>query len=737
MGSTRRGYRWMQATPLTRPVTRGGFQVRPVPPAVAVSACGAPDTEHWAGRPSKGCSIVSEQGNGRADTDEQTPGAFPRGTTTYRLGFRGDIEGMRAVAILLVVAAHAKIPGVAGGYIGVDMFFVLSGYLITGLLVHEAQSSGHIRILDFYARRLRRLLPALLLMIMCTGLAAAVLLSPLEQIDQVATMRSAVFWFSNLHFAFANLNYFAAGTNTNLFLHTWSLGVEEQFYLVWPVLLMLLLGSFRWQGAVCNLRRLQIGMLATVAVCFGLSQMLMATQPIWAFYLMPSRAWQFALGALTLLWSVQNRDQLRSDAGGIGRLVAPAGWAGIALILATAAYINEQTVYPGLWALVPSVGAALVLVAGSSPNPTSITRILSVRPMQGIGRVSYSWYLWHWPVLILGGAAFQMNALGQQMALAGISLILAVIAHWAIELPLRRNPLLISRPGLTLMAATVLMIGAFAANIGWRSFALTGSVRPDQQRYQAISGDRPVIYAMGCDEFWQSDKVQICPFGNAAAAHTAIIIGDSYVAQWFPAIAAAYHQPDWRVLVLTKSSCPMIDQPFYYVTIRAIYTVCDRWRDAALTQLGSLHPDVVFMGESWNYGASFTESQWISGTQRVLDRIVPIANNVFIIRPTAGLPFDGPGCLARRDWQPAFLPTPKDCSGPATSQRNTEIYRWLTQAANPYPNVRVLDLNALICPNDRCSAERDGQVIFRDTGHVTATYMATLGDALAARVAQP
>lgn len=222
----------------------------------------------------------------------------------FRIEYRGDIEGLRAVAILLVVAAHAGVPWLEGGYVGVDVFFVLSGYLITALLVQEVQATGGVRLLDFYARRLRRLLPALMLMVVCTICMAAALLAPFEQLEQTATAGAASIWLSNVYFAFLKLDYFGPAADTNLFLHTWSLGVEEQFYVFWPTWLMFLLGTWRWQGVKQDFRRLRHGMAVTAGLCLILSIFLTVTQPSWAFYLMPSRAWQFALGALALLGSM-------------------------------------------------------------------------------------------------------------------------------------------------------------------------------------------------------------------------------------------------------------------------------------------------------------------------------------------------------------------------------------------------------------------------------------------------
>jgi peptidoglycan/LPS O-acetylase OafA/YrhL len=652
---------------------------------------------------------------------------------TFRLGYRSDIEGLRAVAILLVVAAHAGVPWLAGGFVGVDVFFVLSGYLITGLLLQEIRKTGGLRLWKFYTRRLRRLLPALLFMVVCTSLLVMTLLAPFEQLNLIPAARAASVWVSNIYFAFTDFDYFAPAADENLFLHTWSLGVEEQFYLVWPVFLMLLLGAWRWQGAAQNLRRLRFGMIAAIGLCLLLSIFLTYKIPSWGFYLMPARAWQFALGALALLWStgngrnVSNISSLRVSRG-TSQILATGGWAGIALILGSALLLDPKTAYPSGWALLPSAGAALVLLAGATGNTASVSRILSLPPMQWTGRISYSWYLWHWPILVLGDTLYTNGEHADIRLLVALSLGLAVFSYWAVESPIRCNKKLSAQTGLALAASLMLMAVVMVFSTAWQYTAVSWSDSPEQRLYDELRVNVPVIYPMGCDQWFYSPQVRICAFGDQDAAQTAVLMGDSIMGQWFPALAAAYNKPGWRLLVLTKSSCPMVDAPFFYKRIGKEYTVCSRWRDDALAALASIKPDVVFMGGASTY--DFSESQWISGTRRVLSKIAPVAKDVFIIRGTHRLHFDGPGCLARRDWQPAFLSIPGECSSVAGSRRETDVFAWLQAAAKDFDNVTLIDLNPVVCPDGRCYAEMNGKVVFRDSQHLSSQFSETLSEAL-------
>lgn len=662
------------------------------------------------------------------------------GPARYRLGYRPDIEALRAVAILLVVAAHAGVPWLAGGFVGVDVFFVLSGYLITGLLVQEMRATGGVRLLDFYARRLRRLLPGLLLMIVGTAVAAALLLAPLEQPAQARAASAASVWLSNLHFAFSQLDYFGPAAGSNLFLHTWSLGVEEQFYLVWPLLVLFLAGSWRWQAVRQDWSRLLRGMLATVGLCLVLSVFLTYTRPEQGFYLMPSRAWQFALGAATVLAvtpadaSAARPAWLHRLCGGVrGRAM---GWVGLALVVGAGLVLDTQHAYPGLWAVLPSLGTALLLAAGAVAPSRGAARLLAMAPLRRLGQVSYAWYLWHWPVLLLGATVSVRGQPVHAAWLVALSLALACVSYHVVEAPVRHSRVIARRPLLALAAGLVLMGGVAVLGAHWQAAAGNWALRPNQQRFAAVRSDLPAVYGVpGCDEWYSSARVQVCGFGDPAAAHTALIIGDSVTMQWFPAVMETFGKQGWRVLVITKSACPMVDEPYFYPRIGRIYTECGVWRDAALTAVTSLRPDVVLTGSTTTYG--FSDEQWFQGSRRVLDRLAPAAGRVLVLRATPMLSFDGPGCLARQVWRRSWLPPAPPCSAPVRGESGTDSYAAVSRAAAGYSNVQMVDLSALVCPDGVCAAERDGRVVYRDAMHVTAAYIKSVAAEVGKRLGVP
>ncbi|OOG45420.1 acyltransferase family protein [Rhodanobacter sp. C01] len=645
-------------------------------------------------------------------------------TRGYRLGYRSDIEGLRAIAILLVVAAHAKVSWLAGGFIGVDVFFVLSGYLITGLLLQEIDKTGHLRFLNFYACRLRRLLPALLLVLVCTCLVAAVTLAPGEQADQAVAAATASVWLSNIHFAFAKLDYFSPGAGSNLFLHTWSLGVEEQFYLIWPALLVWALGA--WHGKGSHDKRLKAVMLLIAAISLSACAVMTRTAPQMAFYMMPLRAWQFATGALVWLYFNSPTTDDPSSPSPRGKSIASrcAGWLGLLLIVVSALWFDTNMAYPGWRSLLPTVGAAAIIAAGVRGADAGIARILSWSPLQAVGRVSYAWYLWHWPVLLLGGTYIVTDNPGYRAALVALSLLLAVASYRWVESPIRHQARWTVRPGVTVMVALVLMMMANVACISWFNATSKWLNSPIQQRYAKAHVDAPVIYAMGCDDWYHSDRVRVCAFGPRDAAHTVVLMGDSIGAQWFPAVAEAFNRPGWRLLVLTKSSCPMVDEPIFYPRIGRDYVECTTWRAHALQQIAAWRPDIVILGSVQTY--DLNQNQWVEGTARLLKSISAATGHTYIVRGTPHLPFDGPNCLSSQRWLPWQHSQQGECDAPAFDKQGNDVYQWQQQAASRFGNVSMLDLNNAICPDGECHAERDGIVVFRDSQHMTASFVESL-----------
>lgn len=648
----------------------------------------------------------------------------------YRLGYRGDVEGLRAIAILLVVACHAKVSWLAGGFVGVDAFYVLSGYLITGLLVQEIHTSGELRFANFYGRRLRRLMPALLLMLAVTCVLGRLLLAADSQPEQALAAGSAALWFSNFHFAFAHMSYFAPGAETNLFLHTWSLGVEEQFYLVWPLLAVLAMGAWTGRKQKPSITGLKYVFGVVFVLSLALSLYWTWHAPRLGFYMMPSRGWQFALGGLVFL--AVGTPNFHTGHWAPGRRWSTVmGWLGLALVLASALLINGAVPYPGYWALLPTAGVALVLAAvGGNDRWSGVNRWLSVRPMQWLGRVSYSWYLWHWPVLLLGAQLIDTRNGWNRLLLVAISLLIASLSYRFFETPIRHNRKLLAKPRMAVFVALAIMVLASSFALRWRNAALVRMKQPAQLRFLAARVDAPVIYGMGCDEWYHSASVRICAFGDPHAQHTAVALGDSISLQWFPAYARDFDKPGWRLLVITKSSCPMVNAPLFYPRIGRVYTNCSKWRHDALLEIAKLKPAIVIMGSTFTY--DYTQAQWINGTRSVLRELAPAVGEIYLMRSTPTLPFNGPACMAPRSWLYAAIKGPTHCTAPAHTALSDDVLDWLQTAASPFSNVHLVDMTNSICPDAVCHAELNGLIVFRDEQHMTASFAASLAPALAA-----
>lgn len=649
-----------------------------------------------------------------------------------RLDHRPDLQGLRAIAILFVVLTHAGAPILPGGFVGVDVFFVLSGYLMTALLLKEYAGSGRIDLPRFLARRLRRLLPAMLVMLAAIVAISLMLLSPYEAWQRTTSLLAASTWTANLFFAWSSMDYFAQMKTQDLFLHTWSLGLEAQFYLIWPAVLLsffALRGIRRTAAIDSNLRGKGLTALGLLALSsLGLSWYWSTTEALWSFYLMPARLWEFALGAAALQLPQQEAlaSRLGKWSGSLRRI-------GLGLILVSAALITPDISYPGFAALLPATGAFLVIASGGLPDSQQGSSGLASAALVWLGDRSYSWYLWHWPVLMLGYALGTRHRALETAALVGLSLLLAMLSYRYVETPLWKGKLSHVEPAKTILVSLVSMLLC-------ASLALTAHRGSDGQdrAVDSIAArarvDLPPIYGLGCDAWYTDSVLRPCLFGNAAAARTVVLLGDSIGAQWFSLLPEIFTQPGWRIVVLTKSSCPMVDEDIFYPRIGKIYQVCSEWRGAALAYLDRLRPQLVFVGSSADY--RYSDRQWREGSARVVKRLAASASHVVVIAGNPALSFDGPACLERRASSARHsTATNAVCSEAPANSPSAKASILLAQAVQAAPNARLLDLNDLICPEGLCAAmDAQGRVVFRDEQHLTSSYVRALAPKVGERL---
>ncbi|MCU7723689.1 acyltransferase [Actinoplanes sp. KI2] len=645
--------------------------------------------------------------------------------------FRPDIEGLRAVAVLLVVAAHAGVAGLAGGYVGVDVFFVISGFLITSLLLREAERTGRISVARFYCRRAVRLLPAAAVVLVSTLVAARFLLPAVRLAEYCKDALSAATYVANLRFAAIGTDYLSADRPPSPFQHFWSLAVEEQFYLAWP--LLILAAAYLWQR-----RRPLAAVLGVLVVAsFVLSVTETARSAPWAYFGPHTRAWELGAGALLAL--------------GIKRIKKPVpayGWAGLAAIVAAALWFDDATAYPGWRALLPVAGAVAVIAAGGN-------RLLEIRPMQTVGRLSYGWYLWHWPVLLI-------LPIGNGGLKALLALGLAAASYRWVESPLRRHRWRRARGGLALGAALSGTVAAVAvglvllphavptgARLADLRVALATAERPEQELTAAIEAsrtmgplpgnlapplaraarDRPRVWTDGCHaDVPATTPPEGCVYGDPAGARTVVLYGDSHAAQWFPALQQLAVQRRWRLVEMTKSSCSAADLPLWHDTLKREYTECTAYHRSALARIARLRPALVVVGSSFNYRPAHPSAdpraQWRAAWDSTFAQLRAGGSRVVAISDTPYMGGSVPECLA--------APANAGHAGNCTRSLRSAV-RGPEQREVFLSYAGVIDPTAWFC-TDVCPAVIGNLLVYRDSNHMTTTYALALTRVLGARL---
>ncbi|MER5422683.1 acyltransferase family protein [Streptosporangium roseum] len=656
-------------------------------------------------------------------------------TPRYDLGFRPDIEGLRAAAVLAVLAFHATVPGMTGGFAGVDVFFVVSGFLITGLLLRDISATGRFSLAEFYARRARRLLPAAGVVLLATVAGAWLLLPPLRGRDIAGDVIAAALSIANWRAVAGQTDYLAAERDPSPLLHYWSLAVEEQFYLLWAPLLLVtaLLARRLGRGAV---PAIAVTVVTLTCASFALSLWWTALSEPLAYLASPSRAWQFGAGALAaLLMPYGSRfprgaDRDGPDAGGGRRPRSAAGVASAALGLGGAAAIawsvvafDSTTPYPGTAALVPTLGTVAVVLFRSP-----VSAALSLGPVRALGRLSFSWYLWHWPVLVLAEAALGTQPWPVRLALVLASAVPAALTMRLVENPLRLSKVVTSLPRRGLALGTTAMTVPVAAALLLNGGAVQGAATTAH----VTVADVPVTTlqpppAQARDDFPKSKGCEIgltattspaCLFGAPAAKDRIVLIGDSHAGQWFAAAERVAVRRGWALEVLTKPGCPLPRLTVVDPRLGREYHECDTWREYALNRLAAGPPPRLILVASLNAYATDRASltrAWDS----TLHRLTRLGAPLVYLRDTPLPGEDVPSCLSGGPVG--------DCSFPRDrGLRPDPLAEQIV--AGERPGVRLLDVTPLLCPGTaaNCPAALDGIVLYRDDVHITDTLAVRL-----------
>ncbi|MEV7622869.1 acyltransferase family protein [Actinoplanes sp. NPDC089786] len=648
---------------------------------------------------------------------------------------RRDIEGLRAIAVLLVVLFHAGVPVVRGGFAGVDVFFVISGYLITGQLVRER------RLARFYARRFLRLLPAALLVSGVTVAAAARWLPPLRTPEIAGDGLFAALYGINYRLAATGADYLFAETAPSPLQHFWSLAVEEQFYLVWPMLLLA-----GW--ALGRRRGVTVALIVVVAGSFAVSLWQTAANPTWAYFGLHTRAWELGAGALLAVLAPRVPRRFASALSG----------AGLVAIALAAVVLDSQTPFPGYAAALPVAGALAVLAGGI----TAPSGLLSESPLQAVGRLSYSWYLWHWPFLTIGPAALGVTAtLPVKLALAASALVAASLTYAIIENPLRHLTALRDRPRRTVAAGLVVSLLAAAAYL-----AVTRVDRAPVTRYRApvltawsaerlaaripavpanltpslrtANKDLPRVYPDGCaSELTDPTVRRPCAYGDVTSPETVVLYGDSHAAHWFPALEAIARDRHWRLLVVTKNSCSAAATRIFQVKLNRPFNECVAWRRNAWAYIAARRPSRVFMASAAVGGTvvdasgvpltdpTWTDRAWLAGWAETTDQLASSGARLFLLEDTPYQARPPLACLSRNPANPRACEVAADSALPGPDRRRAIATKLRTKG------VTVIDPTPWFCTPARCPVIVGNVLVFRDPGHMTATWSRLLAPQLA------
>ena len=653
--------------------------------------------------------------------------------TRARRAQRADIQGLRALAVGLVVLYHAKVPFVPGGYVGVDVFFVISGFLITTHLVEGMERSGRMDFAAFYARRARRLLPAALVVIVLTVVASVIWLPPLQLRGMFTEAIASALYVPNVLLAANGTSYLAEST-PSMFQQYWSLGVEEQFYLFWPALLV----AARWLTK--SRRALVMIIQALAVVSLAGSVVLSRTHQPLAFFLLPTRAWEFGVGALVALVPL---DRLRRSV----RASAAVGWTGLGLVVAAGVVFTDRAVFPGIAALAPVAGTAMLIVVGSSLVPPTVSRLLSLRPLTRVGDVSYSLYLVHWPLLVLPQAAVGQGRPLPWWTVAALALAClpaAALLHRYVERRLLgAGRLSRARARQTLVATLVVSSLVAAAFAGGQALTSTKVLSSDrlasptrisdppvptsyvprnlQPDLRGVEADVPVLYDDGCHLDFAETRADGCSTGPAGAP-TIALFGDSHAAQWFPALENIARDHHLRVETYTKSSCPSV-----LVASElngSPYSACTRWRENVLSHLVAQPPRLVLIA---NYGAPSTAppeatNGWQDGLSATLARLQP-ATEVAVVADSPNLEHTPSICLS------AHLDSADAC-GLSRRVALDSPARDAERSAVAAAGVPMVDLTDYLCTASFCPAIVGDTLVYRDAHHLTTTYSRELDGAL-------
>lgn len=658
---------------------------------------------------------------------------------------RRDIEGLRAIAIGTVLAFHAGLPWFSGGFVGVDIFFVLSGFLITGILAREVSRTGRVRLGAFWARRARRLLPASAVVLAFSTLVAFLWLPVTQRATFGWDIASAALYVVNWRLADRSVDYLAEDVGASPVQHFWSLAVEEQFYLVWP--LLILAAALVWRRRPVVAATIALAAVTVSSFVYSVQQSL--DEPQSAFFVSTTRVWELGVGALLALAAPRLRRLLPDVALGL------LGWAGIGMVVVATFGYDGATTWPGVPALLPVLGAAAAIASGFRPVAWAPGRLLSWAPLVWIGGLSYSLYLWHWPILVAGQSLIEDFRIRDGVALTLLAFVPAWLSHRYVENPVRFGARWRPAGAALRLGAALTVIGVVvgaalpvSARLGGAlqeatpsqargAAALDGrTVWADVDRVDAVSPlpaeapeDLPAIYERDpeCQLPVGGDRVEplVCRWGPRDASRTVVLTGDSKINQWQSALEEVFRDQDVQLLQITKSACAFTSAT---TTLEdAPWDGCREWGDRTLELIEDIDPDLVITSQRRGAAlppggrteADATADAMVDGLATTWRTLEESGVDVAVLLDNPGPPAGNIvyECVAEN---PARLST---CSFPKAAAIESSAAPVQRRAAERVTGVDVIDLTDVVCPDeDRCAPVIGDVLVYRQGSHVTNTY---------------
>ncbi|MDQ1074382.1 MULTISPECIES: acyltransferase family protein [Microbacterium] len=699
-------------------------------------------------------------------------------------GIRLDIEGLRAIAVLAVLVYHLRPEWLPGGFAGVDMFFVISGFLITSHLMREAESRGTVSLRTFYARRIMRLIPAATVVLVTTVIGvflfAPRLLWSQIGIDVIGAATYSLNWI----LANRSVDYLAEGSAASPVQHFWSLAVEEQFYLIWPLLIVL---AIVFSARVARNKRTTASALAgavlVLSLAFAIQQSIVAD--VSAYFVTTTRLWELAAGALVAL----TIDRVRLTLPAVVRSILVT--LGIAMV-AWCLFFIDDSFWPSALTVIPVVGICFVILAGGNEQPSVGERALSAKPLVWIGGISYAVYLWHWPLIVVAGYKWDSPPLAVSIGIPFLSVGLAWATSRVVESPLRFNPWFKARTrrsfafgfgamlfSVVLGASLVLAgpgdalrppSGAVAVGAEAIPLPIDPQAETSAQWLQGVTWalpspmdaaeDVPVIYADGCQQDTVSSEPISCTYGDVDSDTTMVVVGDSKAAQWMPALIAIAEQSGMRLVTFFKSSCAFADAPIE--RNGDPYPSCAEWNARVVEQITTLRPGLVVTSQVKGLAYSASGEDQRTRADRMRDGLLrtwgvlrslgsklavigdtpQVGSNVFECVAENAQNLDACSYDRRRAESDSALPTQEAAvtalggrivvAGAASAE--------LTDGTDG--SVALIDMNDVVCPStEQCPAIVGNTLIYRTGSHITATYVTSatplLSEALAVVDALP